>query len=138
VPGVTSALAGPAAAGIPVTHRGLASSVVIVTGHGRDPERGPCWDRLRGDTVVVLMGGARLALLSGQMVDAGWDPATPAAVVMAATTGRQRQVTGRLDEIAERAGRAGLAPPSILVVGGVVALAGELMPAMVSAAMSSV
>jgi len=138
VPGITSALAGPAAAGIPVTHRGLASSVVIVTGHGRDPERGPCWDRLRGDTVVVLMGGARLALLSAQMVEAGWDPATPAAVVMAATTDRQRQVSGRLDEIAERAGRAGLAPPSILVVGGVVALAGELMPAMLSAAVSSV
>jgi uroporphyrin-III C-methyltransferase len=128
VPGVSSALAGPAAAGIPVTHRGLATSVVIVTGHERDPERGPGWDRLRGDTVVVLMGGARLGLLSRRMVDAGWDPATPAAVIMAATTDRQRQVAGRLGEIADCAAQAGLGAPSILVVGSVVALGAELMP----------
>ncbi len=126
VPGISSALAGPAAAGIPVTHRGLSTSVVIVTGHEREPERQPRWDRLRGDTVVVLMGSARLGDLSRQMMEAGWDPGTPAGVIMAATTPRQRHVAGRLGEIAECAARAGVGAPSILVVGEVVSLCAEL------------
>jgi uroporphyrin-III C-methyltransferase len=126
VPGVSSALAGPAAAGIPVTHRGLSTSVVIVTGHERDSSREPAWDRLRGDTVVVLMGSSRLDGLTRQMLDGGWDPETPAAVVMAATTPHQRQATGALGGIAEIARRAGLGPPSILVVGEVVSLASGL------------
>jgi uroporphyrin-III C-methyltransferase len=123
VPGISSALAGPAAAGIPVTHRALAASVVIVSGHERRPPDGPRWDRLRGDTVVVLMGTARLASLSRQMMDAGWEPGTPAAVIMGATTPRQRQVSGSLNDIAERAAEVGLGPPSILVVGEVVSVA---------------
>lgn len=127
IPGISSALAGPAAAGIPVTHRGLSTSVVIVTGHEHDPGRQPGWDRLRGDTVVVLMGSARLGLLSRQMLEAGWDPRTPAAVVMAATTPRQRHVTGSLADIAECAAETGLGPPSILVVGEVVSLSAPLM-----------
>jgi len=127
VSGVSSALAGPAAAGIPVTHRGVSASIVIVTGHQRDPERPPRWQRLRGDTVVILMGSARLAALCEEMLAAGWDPATPAAVVMAATTTRQRQVAGSIGDIAERAEGAGLGPPSILIVGEVVTLSAELL-----------
>jgi uroporphyrin-III C-methyltransferase len=134
VPGVSAALAGPAAAGIPVTHRGLAASVVIVTGHGRDPDGGPRWDRVRGDTVVVLMGAARLAALTRQMLEAGWDPATPAAVVMDATRPGQRHVAGRLSDVARLAAGAGLGPPSVLVVGAVAALAGELAPSLAAAA----
>jgi uroporphyrin-III C-methyltransferase len=126
VPGISSALAGPAAAGIPVTHRGLATSLVVVTGHER-AGRPPRWERLRADTVVVLMGSARLGALAGEMVDAGWDPGTPAAVVVDATRPAQRQVSSRLEDIAERAELAGLGAPSILVVGAVVSLAGELM-----------
>jgi uroporphyrin-III C-methyltransferase len=134
VPGISAALAGPVAAGIPLTHRGLATSVVIVTGHERDPARAPRWERLRGDTVVVLMGAGRLDGLGRQMLEAGWDPGTPAAVVMEATRPGQRQVTGCLRDVAERAARAGLGSPSILVVGAVAALAGELRPGSVAGA----
>jgi uroporphyrin-III C-methyltransferase len=128
VPGVSSAIAGPAAAGIPVTHRGLSNSLVIVTGHERDPARGVGWERLRGDTVVVLMACARLGDLTARMRAAGWAGSTPAAVVMAATTARQRQVTGSLADIAELTGTAGLSAPALLVVGEVVSLAGRPAP----------
>jgi uroporphyrin-III C-methyltransferase len=127
VPGLSSALAGPAAAGIPLTHRGLSASIVIVTGHERDPDREPAWDRLHGDTVVVLMGSRRLEGLTRQMLDGGWNAETPAAVVMAATTRRQRQVIAPLGDIAGAAGRAGLGPPSVLVVGEVVRLSSTLL-----------
>jgi len=133
VPGVSSAIAGPAAAGIPVTHRGIAASVVIVTGHERDPERGMTWERLRGDTVVVLMATGRLSDLTARMVAAGWPVTTPAAVIMAATTSRQRQVTGSLADIADLAAVASFAPPTLLVVGEVVSLARELAPALLEA-----
>jgi uroporphyrin-III C-methyltransferase len=126
VPGVSSALAGPAAAGIPLTHRGLSRSIVILTGHDGEAAGRPEWARLRGDTVVVLMGSARLAALAGEMLAAGWDGATPAAVVTAATTPGQRQVVARLADVADRAAEAGLGPPAILVVGAVVALAARL------------
>jgi uroporphyrin-III C-methyltransferase len=134
VPGISSALAGPAAAGIPLTHRGLSTSVVIVTGHQRDPERQPGWGRLRADTVVVLMGSARVADLTSQMVEAGWDPKTPAAVVMSATTADQRHVTGCLRDLPDRGARAGLGSPAVLVVGEVVSLSAELMGGLLAAA----
>jgi uroporphyrin-III C-methyltransferase len=121
VPGVTSALAGPAAAGIPVTHRSLARSLLVVTGHERLEWGGPC-----ADTVVVLMGVARLAEIAGGMVTAGWAAGTPAAVVSEASTPRQRQVRGTLGDVAGRAAAAGLGPPALLVVGEVVRLAGAL------------
>ncbi|HYZ00411.1 MAG TPA: uroporphyrinogen-III C-methyltransferase [Candidatus Binatia bacterium] len=126
VPGLSSALAGPASAGIPVTHLGVAASFAVVTGHGRDPETAIRWHELRADTVVVLMAASRLADLSRQLLDAGWAGDTPAAVVMAATTAAQRQVVAPLAGIAEAAAAAGLGPPSILVVGQVVALAPDL------------
>lgn len=127
VPGVSSALAAPAAAGIPVTHRGLSRSIVVTTGHDGDPGRIQGWRHLRGATLVILMGSARLASLAAEVLEAGWDPRTPAAVIMAATTPRQRQLTGCLGEIAEVAAAAGLGPPSVLVVGEVVSLAGQLV-----------
>ena len=123
VPGVSSALAAPAAAGIPVTHRGLSRSIVITTGHDRS-EDGPRWDCAKGATLVVLMGSARLEQLSRDLIVAGWDPGEPAAVVSAATTTRQRQVTGCLRDIAGRAAEGCLGPPAVLVVGEVVRLAG--------------
>jgi uroporphyrin-III C-methyltransferase len=129
VPGVSSALAAPAAAGIPVSHRGLSRSIVIATGHDRDPAGRPAWATPTEATLVVLMGSARLPALAEDLIEAGWEPDTPAAVVMAATTPRQRQVCGRLGEIAERAAGARLGPPSVLVVGEVVSLAPLLAPA---------
>lgn len=132
VPGVSSAIAGPAAAGIPLTHRGIAASVVIATGHERDPERGISWERLRGDTVVVLMATGRLRDVTARMVAAGWAGTTPAAVIMAATTPRQRQVSGSLADIADMAAVAGFGPPALLVVGEVVSLARQLAPALLA------
>jgi siroheme synthase len=106
---------------------------VIVTGHERDPERGITWERLRGDTVVVLMATGRLGDMTARMVAAGWPVNTPAAVIMAATTSRQRQVSGSLADIAELTAVAGFAPPTLLVVGEVVSLARELAPALLAA-----
>ena len=124
VPGVTSALSGPAAAGIPVTHRQLAGSVTIVTGHESegDAER-VRWDALAtaSDTLVVLMGAGRLRSLSRRIIAAGRPSTTPAAVVMAATRPEQRQVIATLADIAEAARTAGIGAPAILVVGEVVA-----------------
>jgi uroporphyrin-III C-methyltransferase len=130
VPGVSSAMAAPAAAGIPVTHRGLASSFAVVTGH-EDPAKGRAavdWSRLAGavDTLVVLMGVAALPRIAAELVAAGRSPATPAAVVAAATTRTQHVVRGTLADIAARA--AGIASPATLVVGEVVAVGAWLCP----------
>ncbi len=127
VPGVTSALAAPAYAGIPVTDRRFASSVAIVTGH-RAAGGAPSWASLAGaaDTLVVLMGMARLGEIAEWLVRGGRSPATPAAVVCEATTGRQKAVVADLAGIAEAARREGVTPPGVLVVGRVVALAAPL------------
>lgn len=126
VPGVSSALAGPAAAGIPVTHRGLAASVAIVSGHRCAAEDGIDWSRLHADTVVVLMGSERIGHITSAMIGAGWAWGTPAAVVMAATTARQRQITANLGQIAAAAVAAVVEAPAILVVGEVVAVSGKM------------
>ena len=125
VPGVSSALAGPAAAGIPVTARGLARSFAVVTGHTAEPDgEVPAIAGLAGvDTLVVLMGLANLASLAAQLMAAGRDPATPAACIMSATTSEQRVTRATLGTIAEAADRDGLLSPVVIVVGAVAALA---------------
>ncbi|MGH2784575.1 MAG: uroporphyrinogen-III C-methyltransferase [Actinomycetota bacterium] len=125
VPGVTSAIAGPAAAGIPVTHRDWAASVAIATAHEAPGKAGSRldWDALaRADTVVLLMGVERLADAAAALVTAGKPRATPAAVIASATLPSQRTVTAPLGRIASAAKRAGIAPPAITVVGDVVRL----------------
>jgi uroporphyrin-III C-methyltransferase len=135
VPGVSSALAAPAAAGIPVTHRRMSGSVTIITGHEAEgePER-VRWDALAtaSDTLVVMMGAGRLRQLSARIIAAGRPPETPAAVVMAASRPEQRQVVARLDTIAEAARTAGIGAPAVLVVGEVVQLAHSLGQALVA------
>ena len=126
IPGVSSAIAAPAYAGIPVTHRGLASSVAFITGH-EDPEkleRAVDWSTLaRGaDTLVLLMGTGQLSEIAEQLVAAGRPSETPAAVVEWGTLPRQRTVTGTLADIAEQVSEAGIEPPAITVVGDVVRL----------------
>jgi uroporphyrin-III C-methyltransferase len=125
VPGVTSAIAGPAAAGIPVTARGLARSFAVVTAHTAGPD-GELPD-LRGlaaaDTLVVLMGRASLPALAEQLVAAGRDPETPAACIQSATTPEQRVTRATLATIAEAADRDGLQNPVVTVIGAVAALA---------------
>ncbi|MBI4771885.1 MAG: uroporphyrinogen-III C-methyltransferase [Chloroflexi bacterium] len=117
VPGVTAALAVPAIAGIPVTHRGISRSFAVVTGHTCD---GDLPDLPVADTLVVLMGVNPLRKIVVGLLAQGWPVPTPAAIVAAGTTPRQRVVTGTLADIADRAN--GLEPPAVLVVGEVVRL----------------
>ena len=126
VPGVTSGVAAPAYAGIPVTHRNVSTSVAFITGH-EDPTKGRSdvdWKGIaRGaDTLVLYMGVGRLREISTELIDAGRDPETPVAVVRWGTLPEQRTVTGTLADIAERVERAKLKPPAITVVGDVVNL----------------
>lgn len=127
VPGVTSALAAPAAAGIPVTHRELAGAVVIATGHdaARGAE-GPARDAVRwkaiaesGHTVVVMMGLAELPRIAASVRESGRPGTTPVAVVASGTTPRQRVALGTLDDIEARVRAAGLEAPAVIVIGEV-------------------
>jgi uroporphyrin-III C-methyltransferase len=128
VPGVSSALAAPAAAGIPVTHRELSSSVTIVTGHEAEGPGRVKWEQLASgaDTLVVLMAATKLRPLSRSIILAGRPPNTPAAVVMAASRPEQRHVVATLETIAEAAAHAGLGAPAVLIVGEVARLASLL------------
>ena len=126
LPGVTSAIAAPAYAGIPVTHRALASSFAIVTGH-EDPAKDATsidWARLSTgvDTLVFLMGTGRLEEIARRLVEHGRAPSTPAAVIEWGTLPRQRTVTATLDTIAAAVREAGIEPPAVTVVGEVVGL----------------
>src|SRR5207244_688211 len=126
VPGVSSAVAVPAYAGIPVTHRGTASSFAVVTGHGSASGRESSvdWARLAcsADTLVVLMGVESLSRIARELIAHGRPAATPVALVRWGTTSAQETVTGTLRDIAARAARARLEPPVVIVIGDVVAL----------------
>lgn len=127
VPGVTSAIAVPAAAGIPVTHRGLAARFTVLTGSehtGEAPADLPGPEA--AGTLVILMGAAALPLLVERLLAAGWDPAAPAASIANGTLPTQQAVTAPLAGIAAAA--AGLPTPLITVVGPVAALAERLGP----------
>jgi uroporphyrin-III C-methyltransferase len=129
VPGVTSAIAVPAAVGIPVTHRGLSSSFAVVTGHEDPAKPSPAvdWRGLAGtvDTLVILMAVERLAAIVEELRAGGRAATTPVALVRWGTTPWQRSVVGTLEDIVERARTARLGPPAIVVVGEVVRLAGR-------------
>jgi uroporphyrinogen III methyltransferase/synthase len=137
VPGVTAGVAASAYAGIPVTHRGLASAVALVTGHAREDtasdspdeeEAAIDWPALAAfpGTLVFYMGVRRLPEITASLIAAGRPGSQPAAVVEAGTLPAQRTVTGTLQTIAETVRREGIRPPSITVVGPVAALAGEI------------
>lgn len=134
VPGVTSGIAVPAYAGIPVTHRDLAASFAVATGHRRRETEvaakdglGLNWDGLAGtDTLIFLMGVTNLPVIAERLMQAGRDPRTPTAVIRWGTTPRQEVITGTLRDIVARAEAAGLQPPAIIVVGEVVTLRDQL------------
>lgn len=130
VPGVTSAIAAPAYAGIPLTHRAHASSVAFVTGHENPdkPESALRWDKLATgvDTLVFLMGVRNLASISARLMENGRAPETPAALIRWGSTSRQRVVSATVADIAEKAASGGIKPPAVLVVGDVAALRDEL------------
>lgn len=129
VPGISSAIAGPAYAGIPITHRGVAAGFHVVTAHSRE-------DRLseidfssmkdEGETCVFLMGLKHVGEVARGLMDAGRKGDTPAAVISHATTPEQRCCVGTLEDIADKTERAGLTSPAIIVVGDVVSLRGQL------------
>ncbi|WP_327034297.1 uroporphyrinogen-III C-methyltransferase [Micromonospora ureilytica] len=124
VPGVTSSIAAPAAAGIPVTHRGVAHEFTVVSGHlaPDSPASLVRWDALAGlhGTLVILMGLKNLAAITATLIAHGRSPQTPAAVVQEATTGTQRVLRSTLGEVAADLLAADLRPPAVVVLGDVV------------------
>ena len=127
VPGVTAAVAAPAAAGIPVTHRGVARSFAVVTAstaHGDGVDLTQVANA--ADTLVLLMAAGTLEETCRTLIDAGRLTSEPAAIVQWATTKDQRQVVGTLNELPALALAASIGPPATLVVGDVVALSHEL------------
>jgi uroporphyrin-III C-methyltransferase len=125
VPGVSSAIAVPAYAGIPVTHRDFASAFTVVTGH-ENPSKGPTsldYSALaRVGTLIFLMAARSLPAITAALIDAGSDPETPAACIESGTTSHQRTISGTLETIAVLAQQASVQSPAIVVIGAVVAL----------------
>jgi siroheme synthase len=128
VPGVSSALAVPAYAGIPLTHRGLSRSVAIVTGAqaGNDDLSDQLWRAASADTIVVLMGLRQLRRIGDELIAAGVSPSTPAAVIRWGTYDSQETIVGTLVSIADSVSRAGLRAPVLIVIGEVVRLREQL------------
>ncbi|MDR6226740.1 uroporphyrinogen-III C-methyltransferase [Desmospora profundinema] len=124
VPGVTAGLAAPLYAGIPLTHRGTASSVAFVTGHGCGGEEPPSWGGLaeQVDTLVIYMGMSNLPQIRQSLLHHGRSPDTPVALIRWGTwKGRQETLSGTLGNIEEKVRQQKFASPAIIVVGEVVA-----------------
>ncbi|MCX6693262.1 MAG: uroporphyrinogen-III C-methyltransferase [Methanomicrobiales archaeon] len=126
VPGVTSAIAVPAAVGIPVTHRRYASVVTIITGHEDPDKEGSSldWAALAkvGGTLVVLMGVGNIGEIARVLLSHGKPPSTPVAIIERGYRKDQRVTTAPLNLIATRASEEGVKPPAVIVIGGVVDL----------------
>jgi uroporphyrinogen III methyltransferase/synthase len=130
IPGVSSAIAAPAYAGIPITHRGLASSFAVITGH-EDPtkdESAVNWQHLASgvDTLVFLMGVGHLAHIVDQLLEHGRAESTPVALIRWGTTPNQATVSGSLSDIVEKVRAARLKPPAVAVIGQVASLRDQL------------
>lgn len=126
VPGVSSAFAVPAYAGIPLTHRGVSSAFTTITGH-EDPTKGESSINYRalaniGGTIVIMMGVKRLPAITKELLQHGMDVEMPAAIIESGTTARQRAFVGTLSTIASIAQAQEIAPPAITVIGDVVRL----------------
>ncbi|MHB0913716.1 MAG: uroporphyrinogen-III C-methyltransferase [Armatimonadota bacterium] len=124
IPGITSAVAVPAYAGIPVTHRGICSAFGIVTGH-EDPTKGESrikWDKISTglDTIVFLMGVENLPNIVSELVKHGRDASTPIALVRWGTRSEQETLVGTLEEIVEKVRSTGFKSPAVIIVGDVV------------------
>ena len=132
VPGVSSAVAVPAWAGIPVTHRGITQDFSVVSAHLDPSQPGSTvdWDALArsGGTLVLLMAVAHLEAVAAELVKRGRDAATPVAVISDGTTADQQVLTSTLGAVAVQAAAAGLRPPAVVVVGDVVRLREQLLP----------
>jgi uroporphyrin-III C-methyltransferase len=127
VPGVSSAIAVPACAGIPLTHRNLSSSFAVITGHEACKEGTKVdWSRLATgiDTLVILMGLTNLPRIVAELIKHGRAPETPAAVISSGTTEKQRVATGTLSDISTKT--TAMSPPAVIVIGEVVSLGSEI------------
>jgi uroporphyrin-III C-methyltransferase len=138
IPGVSSALAAPASAGIPVTHREFSSSLTVVTGH-EDPAKPECavnwdWVAAANGTVVILMGLSQLPRIRDRLLAGGRAPQTPAAVIAGGTWPNQRVVTAPLAELPEAVAAAQLVAPALVVIGDVVRCRELLAPSAVQGA----
>ena len=126
VPGITSGIGSATYAGIPLTHRKFASSVVFVTGH-EDFEKSKeavRWKKLAKstDTIVVMMGLSRLGIICKELVSGGMDKKIPVAVIQNGTTSKQKMIIGTVSNIAQKVKRSKIEPPSIIIIGKVVSL----------------
>ena len=130
VPGVSSTSAVPAYAGIPITHRGIASDVAFVTGHeGPDKDISSIdWEKLAlgVGTLVFVMGITNLPTITKELISNGRDPETPVALIRWGTTAKQQTLIGTLADIADKAAAHGFKPPAIIVIGDVVKLREKL------------
>jgi uroporphyrin-III C-methyltransferase len=131
VPGVTSSIASPAYAGIPLTHRRYSSSVAIVTGHEDDTKKDSLmvrWNKLASavDTIVILMGVGQLDSISRNLIRGGMKKNIKVAIVASGTMDKQRVVKGTLGNIARLTKKADLKPPAVIVIGRVVSLCDKL------------
>jgi uroporphyrin-III C-methyltransferase len=130
VPGVTSAIATPEYAGIPLTHRDYASSVAVVTGHRAGDSSGKPvkWGKLASavDTIVILMGMESLEAIVKKLVEGGLDPNQPVAIVEQGTTRNQRVFIAKLNTIVEEAKQKNVKPPAVVVIGEVAKLGRKL------------
>ena len=130
VPGISSTIAGPAYAGIPLTHRSFASSVTIITGH-EDPTKPDSvhnWEALArsASTLVFVMGMKNLPSIAEHLISAGMSPDTPAALVYRGTTTRHRSLVATIGELPQAAVREGFSNPSVIIVGSVCTLRDRL------------
>jgi uroporphyrin-III C-methyltransferase/precorrin-2 dehydrogenase/sirohydrochlorin ferrochelatase/uroporphyrin-III C-methyltransferase len=132
IPGISAGQACAAYAGIPLTHRGLASGVRFITGHCRNNAELVIDTRSLADadqTLVIYMGLGNLGLIVDQLLQAGRSPDTPAAIVERGTTPQQRNLITTIGELQTTAATAAVEAPALLIIGEVVSLAGELCPA---------
>ncbi|HEU4886642.1 MAG TPA: uroporphyrinogen-III C-methyltransferase [Thermoanaerobaculia bacterium] len=130
VPGISSAIAGPAYAGIPVTHRSCATSLTLVTAHESEVSTGVAWSALAASngTLIFLMGLGNLSLVTRKLLEYGMAAETAVAVISKATTPGQKTVTGTLETIERAVANAQLEAPALIVVGDVVNLRDAIAP----------
>ncbi|AKG34643.1 uroporphyrinogen-III C-methyltransferase [Paenibacillus durus] len=130
VPGVTSAVGAAAAAGIPLTHRGVAASFAVVTGSRCGDHKAPVdWKHLARsvDTIAVYMGVGRLGQIREELLRHGKESSTPVALIENGTTSRQRTITGTLDNIEQLASAFRIGNPAMIIIGEVVKVKEQLM-----------
>jgi uroporphyrin-III C-methyltransferase len=122
IPGITSAIAVPELAGIPITHRDYSSSIVILTGHAKNGKLPDFdWKAIsKIDTIIILMGVSRRVEIAKKLIEAGLNPKTPAIFIENGSTEKQREITTNLEEISQ--GKVNVNPPAIFLIGEVIKL----------------